>query len=382
MHAGATSAFDRGQNLESDSECAGSDIDSVTSAGEDHDRKQVPLVRDRVHMEDSEDWSDAAGPTRSVGERLAPEQEEPSAVPETVDQGILRADLTARRGKMFDSARSESVASQTKPIVSKVTRGLVRSTWLVLQDLSKGKVKALSKAFGNFDKVVALGRLLADAIGMPLLEHKRAHAVGLKASREAGKVKSDIDQVKRDKRREAYELGADHPKRQDLLAQATQADVEAPLLRDPVDVGLIVPVATARSAATGMRKRARESVEQDEDELSLAEAAVLECSKAVKRADAAIESANKAEESKLKVYARLANKLSELSKGCAKSSKTLEQFHKFSRMVSKAEREHRDAQMASKNALIVWLGALVKERDAELEVAELELDAFREGGSE
>ena len=86
---------------------------------------------------------------------------------------------------------------------------------------------------------------------------------------------------------------------------------------------------------------------------------------------------DKTEESKLKVYVRVANKLSELSKGCAKSSKTLEQFHVMNRLVRKAEREHRDAQMAAKDALIVWLGALVKERDAELEVAELENDALR-----
>ena len=101
---------------------------------------------------------------------------------------------------------------------------------LVLKDIPAETVKALSKAFGNFDRVVGLGRLLADAVGHPLLEHSRAHAVGLSAKYEAGKLKASIDQYKRDARRDAGKLGSDDPKRQDLLAQAASAEDAAPLL--------------------------------------------------------------------------------------------------------------------------------------------------------
>ena len=47
--------------------------------------------------------------------------------------------------------------------------------------LPKERVDALSKSFGNFDRVVGLGWLLGDAVlGAPLLSHKQAYDVGLK----------------------------------------------------------------------------------------------------------------------------------------------------------------------------------------------------------
>ena len=41
---------------------------------------------------------------------------------------------------------------------------------------------ALSKAFGNFDRVVALGWLVADALGAPLLTREAAYDIGMTAS--------------------------------------------------------------------------------------------------------------------------------------------------------------------------------------------------------
>ena len=253
---------------------------------------------------------------------------------------------------------------------------------LVLKDIPAETVKALSKAFGNFDRVVGLGRLLADAVGHPLLEHSRAHAVGLSAKYEAGKLKAAIDQYKRDARRDAGKLGSDDPKRQDLLAQAASAEDAAPLLRESVDVGLTVPTAPARSSATatGSRKCAREQVvEPDEDEeLARAEAAVLACTKEVKRADAATEAAERKEADKLKTYSRLAYALGKAAKGCAKTSKTLASFNAFSKRVREAERAHTAAQFETRDALLAWQQTMLDERDAELNVAELELKGCRE----
>ena len=140
--------------------------------------------------------------------------EEPSDPPEKAALDI------PRRAAMFDANHSEPTISELKPVAGSVTRGLVKAASDVLDELSKDDVKALSRAFGNFDKVVALGRLLADAVGMhPLLEHARAHAAGLKAKREVGRIKAEIDQVKREAWREAGKLSADDPRRQELLAQ-------------------------------------------------------------------------------------------------------------------------------------------------------------------
>lgn len=373
--AGAMSAFDQGSDLEPGPECAGGDSDSSVSGAEESSRKQVRLTREHIGTEHSDDGSDDFDSSRSVREGPAHEHTEPSKAPEAADLSILRSALTARRAAMFDASRSGPEASGLDPVATGVTRGLVKVASEVLEKLLPADVKVLSKAFGNFDKVVALGRLLADAMdGRVLLEHKRAHAVGLKAKREVGRIKSDIDQVKRDARREACKLSTDDPKRQELLALAARAEDEAPLLWELADVGLSTSTAPACSSATGSRKRAREPDEPDE--MSRAEAAVLECAKATKRADAKVESANKEEESQFKVMKRLSLKLVELSKKLkAKfSAKKMQQFNTFSELVREAEHRHHRAQMASKDALIFWLGALVKERDAELAVAELALD--------
>jgi hypothetical protein len=44
---------------------------------------------------------------------------------------------------------------------------------------------ALSQSFGNFDRVVALGWLLGDAMGARLLPREQAHQVGNKARKAA-----------------------------------------------------------------------------------------------------------------------------------------------------------------------------------------------------
>ena len=103
--------------------------------------------------------------------------------------------LSARVPKMFDASESGPKESGLDPITTEVNKALLKAaSQLILKDIPAEMVKALSKAFGNFDRVVGLGRLLADAVGQPLLEHSRAHAVGLSAKYEAGKVKAAIDQ--------------------------------------------------------------------------------------------------------------------------------------------------------------------------------------------
>ena len=64
-----------------------------------------------------------------------------------------------------------------------VTKQLAQLVATDIKNLSDAHVKALSKSFGNFDRVVAQGWLVADALGLPLLLHKQAHAVGLKVRR-------------------------------------------------------------------------------------------------------------------------------------------------------------------------------------------------------
>mmetsp|Transcript_49185 Transcript_49185/g.110601 ORF Transcript_49185/g.110601 Transcript_49185/m.110601 type:complete len:208 (+) Transcript_49185:466-1089(+) len=73
--------------------------------------------------------------------------------------------------------------------------------------LPKERVDALSKSFGNFDRVVGLGWLLGDAVlGAPLLSHKQAYDVGLKARREAGYIEKAEKKLKNDASREKSKM--------------------------------------------------------------------------------------------------------------------------------------------------------------------------------
>ena len=73
------------------------------------------------------------------------------------------------------------------------------------------------------------------------------------------KIKTAIDQAKWDSRRDAAKLSADDPTRQELLAQAAKADDEAPLLREPVHVGLMAPSAPAHKTLPPARESAHAS---------------------------------------------------------------------------------------------------------------------------
>ena len=75
------------------------------------------------------------------------------------------------------------------------TKELVQLAFVAANELCDAHGKALSKSFGNFDRVVALGWLIGDAVGKPLLSRVQAHAVGLKARRIAGAVKANIASI-------------------------------------------------------------------------------------------------------------------------------------------------------------------------------------------
>ena len=59
-------------------------------------------------------------------------------------------------------------------------------------------IDALSSAFGNFDRVVACGWLLQDALGLPLSSRDIAYAIGLKARTQAGRLKAQIYQKRKE----------------------------------------------------------------------------------------------------------------------------------------------------------------------------------------
>jgi hypothetical protein len=80
-----------------------------------------------------------------------------SAEPEaaiTVDALAVRADL------MFIAGLPEPGASAMNALASKATKGLVRLASKLVSDWPQARIDNLSRSYGNFDRVVALGWLL------------------------------------------------------------------------------------------------------------------------------------------------------------------------------------------------------------------------------
>ena len=67
----------------------------------------------------------------------------------------------------------------------------------------------------RFDRRVALGWLLADAAGLPLLDRPQAHALGIKAQRAASSAKAAIRDARRKAIAPARAAGADVSAAQD-----------------------------------------------------------------------------------------------------------------------------------------------------------------------
>ena len=146
---------------------------------------------ERVHDESDEYEgsvpSDAPSPTAPARERAG--QEQVSAGPEH----LLTADALAERAAaMFRADSSAPQASGLPPSGGQATKELVQLAFTAANDLCDKRGKALSQAFGNFDRVVALGWLLGDAVGASLLARDCAYAVGLKARRAAGDIKIEL----------------------------------------------------------------------------------------------------------------------------------------------------------------------------------------------
>ena len=210
-------------------------------------------------------------------------------------ESLLAADsMASRASKMFGAGASEPRGSGLPPACGKPSKLLVQIAWKAAKDLCDTHGKALSKAFGNFDRVVALGWLLGDAVGAPLLSRTHAHAVGTKARRVAVETTAEQAVLKRTAQRAASKLAPDNPRRQELAAKAKEA--EASLLRATVDFPALPAEQSTTPSSSGSRKRKLEPepVAPSQDQLlSILDDKVLKAEKDIKRALAAWGSAEK-----------------------------------------------------------------------------------------
>ena len=98
---------------------------------------------------------------------------------------------------MFVFGAAAPQASGMPPAAKRATMELVLLAYNAANELCDTQGEALSTSFGNFDRVVAIGWLLGDAVGARLLPREQAYAVGLKARKAAVALKADVAAKKR-----------------------------------------------------------------------------------------------------------------------------------------------------------------------------------------
>ena len=166
--------------------------------------------------------------------------------------------IAARDAAMFVDGAAGPAASDLLPLAKEASGALVQLAAARVKGWPEARIKALSASFRNFDRVVGLGWLIGDALGLPLMTRAEAHAVGLKARRDAGTLKEEITNAHRQAGRKASKLAATDPARAQLKEEAAQK--EQTLLRAVIELPLPSPAQQPRSNATGARKRKHESL--------------------------------------------------------------------------------------------------------------------------
>ena len=158
-------------------EAAHSETTPESSDADEGERNNLSGEWENDFEVESESGESSAGSPLRAQARQPADQDEP---PEETKPALSQEWVAERHTEMFVEGAAGLAASELVEIVRKVTGQLVKVTWAHVQGLTQDNIGALSKSFGNFDRVVALGWLLGDAMGLPLMERKDAHMVGLR----------------------------------------------------------------------------------------------------------------------------------------------------------------------------------------------------------
>jgi hypothetical protein len=136
----------------------------------------------------------------------------------------------------FVIGNRKPVDSKRDPVAERATNEVVEVAWAVVDKLCAESGEALSRSFGNFDRIVALGWLISDAIGILGFERSSAYLVGLKAYKLAQALPQQISDATKPLRRRLSKLaGDDHPARQQLaleIAQTRTAVLQKPFTHE------------------------------------------------------------------------------------------------------------------------------------------------------
>jgi hypothetical protein len=158
---------------------------------------------------------------------------------------------------MFVKERPAATASGLGKAITEATGAAVLLAWKAVEAWPKAYINELSLAFGNFDRVVSLGWLVGDLLGMQRLSQPHAFRVGGSAARVAKKIDGDIKLL----RKKAGKLKLEDPRRCEVAAAALVE--EEALLRTPFILPQVEPL-TGTAGPSTLLSKATAAMEQAE----------------------------------------------------------------------------------------------------------------------
>ena len=164
-------------------------VRNETSAGRTGCRSAHPVPGP---CDESDSEESKGSPESLVPGGQMPAQNDYLAVP---GNAVTPEAVAGRDAAMFVVGAAEPVPSGMPPLASEPNKALVKVAVAHFAGVPKAHIGALSKSFGNFDRVVGIGWVIADAVrplGAPLITRAEAHAIGGRAQRKAGDIKDEV----------------------------------------------------------------------------------------------------------------------------------------------------------------------------------------------
>ena len=332
--------------------------------------KRVRIGSAEVQQDASLSASAAPAPASSSVEHVEASEEAEAPL-----AALTAATMAERASAMFILDATGPVASGMPKVADKATMELVSLAFGAVGKLCDQHGKALTQAYGNFDRVVGLSWLVADALGCPLLTRDAAYTIGIKLRKLPGELKADQLAARKVASRAFSKLAADDPKRQELKQAA--ADEEARLLRVEIDLELPSAEPQPRASSTGKRKSAAPPPPNSLTARQAAAAdAILAAQKAVSRAERALESAGKAVDAHERHVSRLWSRVELLSELPRRTFKQLQQTSRCMRTHNKAQNTLHVMELRQRDAMIAYLEAQLELRDAWMDEKDLDMEQY------
>jgi hypothetical protein len=343
--SGAPSSNDDSEDLGSDESSEGDKCQPRT--------KRVRVNSASSDHSDSSSGSSAAAPKQSLVEpvQASDEAEPPPAA-------ITAAMMAKRASLMFVLFALGPVASGLPKIAMPATMGFVEIAFEAIGKLCDKHGKALSKAYSNFDRVVGLGWLVADALGAQLIDRERAYTIGMKLRKLPGELKVNQLAVRKAASRAISKLEAADPRRLELRKKADDDEAQLACAEVEIDLPTTAPDPLAR--ASGSRKRA---VPKPEDSFASRDAAILAAQTAICRTERRLDEALLNVNAKNVLVARMWRRFRTAMGRKKKSFAQLKRCSFWLDAHEKAVRTQLYAELAQKDAMIRYLEAQIGQRD-------------------